>query len=83
VGLAAPGGRLLTRATNAAGPIRQAGRRLHLSPTKPEVGSRYTDSGQAHDDNGLKHRPADEVRPVLIPPELVAILRCIRGHLGW
>jgi integrase len=48
---------------------------LHLARTTPEVGKRYTDSGQLHDDKGLKHRPDDEVRPVLIPPELVAILR--------
>jgi integrase len=48
---------------------------LHLARTAPEVGKRYTDSGQLHDDKGLKHRPDDEVRPVPIPPELVAILR--------
>jgi integrase len=38
------------------------------------------DSGQAHDDKGLKHRAADEVRPVPIPPELVAILG---DHIDW
>ncbi len=48
--------------------------RLYLSRTTPEVGSRYTDSGQVHDDKGLKHWPADEIRPVPIPPELVVIL---------
>jgi integrase len=41
---------------------------LHLARTTPEVGKRYTDSGQLHDDKGLKHRPDDEVRPVPIPP---------------
>jgi integrase len=39
------------------------------------VGKRYTDSGELHDSKGLKHRAVDEVRPVPIPPELVAILR--------
>ncbi|MEU7990470.1 hypothetical protein AB0B56_36975 [Streptosporangium canum] len=36
---------------------------------------RHSDSGQAHDDRGLKHRAEDEGRPVPIPPEPVAILR--------
>lgn len=39
------------------------------------MGKRYTDSGELHDSKGLKHRAVDEVRPVPIPPELVAILR--------
>src|SRR5215469_17080441 len=49
--------------------------RIHLSRTTPEVGRRYTDSGKLHDHKGLKHRSEDEVRPVPIPPELVAMLR--------
>jgi integrase len=48
--------------------------RLYLSETTPEVGRRYTDSGELHDLKGLKHRPDDEVRPVPIPPELVRML---------
>jgi len=48
--------------------------RLYVARTTPEVGKRYTDSGELHDEKGLKHRPDDEVRPVPIPPELVAIL---------
>jgi hypothetical protein len=36
--------------------------RLHLARTTPEVGKRYTDSGELHDDKGLKHRPDDEIR---------------------
>jgi integrase len=56
--------------------------RLHLTRTTPEVGKRYTNSGQLHDDKGLKHRPDDEVRPVPIPPELVAILRWHIGEFG-
>jgi hypothetical protein len=46
-----------------------------VARTTPEVGKRYTDSGELHDEKGLKHRPDDEVHPVPIPPELVAILR--------
>lgn len=49
--------------------------RIYVARTTPEVGKRYTDSGELHDEKGLKHRPDDEVRPVPIPPELVAILR--------
>jgi integrase len=49
--------------------------RLYVARTTPEVGKRYTDSGELHDEKGLKHRPDDEVRPVPVPPELVAILR--------
>jgi integrase len=55
---------------------------LHLARTAPEVGKRSTDSGQLHDDKGLKHRPDDEVRPVPIPPELVAILRWHIAEFG-
>ncbi|GLK07159.1 hypothetical protein GCM10017600_05640 [Streptosporangium carneum] len=49
--------------------------RLVLAKSKPQANKRWTDSGQAHDDRGLKHRAEDEGRPVPIPPELVAILR--------
>jgi integrase len=56
--------------------------RLHLTRTTPEVGKRYTASGELHDDNGLKHRPDDEIRPVPIPPELVQILRWHISEFG-
>jgi integrase len=56
--------------------------RIYLSRTAPEVGKRYTDSGDLHDHKGLKHRPADEVRPVPIPPELVVILRWHLDEFG-
>ena len=46
-----------------------------LSKSKPQANKRWTDSGEAHDDRGLKHRAQDEGRPVPIPPELVTILR--------
>jgi integrase len=56
--------------------------RLHLTRTAPEVGKRYTDSGELHDDKGLKHRPDDEIRPIPIPPELAEILRWHLGEFG-
>lgn len=46
-----------------------------LHRTRPSVGKLWTDSGETHDDRGLKNRPVEEVRPVPIPPQLVAILR--------
>ncbi|MGV9598711.1 hypothetical protein ACWDR1_18780 [Streptosporangium sandarakinum] len=49
--------------------------RLILAKSKPQANKKWTDSGKAHDDRGLKHRARDEGRPVPIPPELVAILR--------
>ncbi|MDI1466368.1 site-specific integrase [Catellatospora sp. KI3] len=49
--------------------------RLTLERNRPEVGRAWTDSGDVHDDRGLKHRGDDEPRMVPIPPELVEILR--------
>ncbi|WP_367835286.1 tyrosine-type recombinase/integrase [Streptomyces rochei] len=46
-----------------------------LNRTRPSVGKQWTDSGETHDDRGLKNRPVEEVRLVPIPPQLVAILR--------
>ncbi|MGD1224972.1 tyrosine-type recombinase/integrase [Streptomyces krungchingensis] len=46
-----------------------------LNRTRPSVGKRWTDSGETHDDRGLKNRPAEEVRLVPIPPQLVVIIR--------
>ncbi|MFE2513917.1 tyrosine-type recombinase/integrase [Streptomyces mirabilis] len=48
---------------------------LRLKETRPRSGSAWTDSGEAHDRRGLKHRSRKAVRPVPIPPELVALLR--------
>ncbi|WP_344979226.1 tyrosine-type recombinase/integrase [Streptosporangium fragile] len=48
---------------------------LTLERTKPQSNKRFTDSGETHDDRGLKHRHRKETREVPIPPELVAILR--------
>ncbi|TQJ90015.1 tyrosine-type recombinase/integrase [Streptomyces sp. SLBN-31] len=46
-----------------------------LHRTRPSVGRQWTDSGQTHDDRGLKNRPVEELRLVPIPPQLVTILR--------
>ncbi|WP_244190426.1 tyrosine-type recombinase/integrase [Streptomyces caeruleatus] len=43
--------------------------------TLPQAGKRWTDSKRAHDERGLKSRPADDTRPVPLPPELVALWR--------
>ncbi|MBN1174648.1 MAG: tyrosine-type recombinase/integrase [Micromonosporaceae bacterium] len=48
--------------------------RLVLERSCPTSGKRYTDSGQLHDERGLKHRGDTEARIVPIPPELVGIL---------
>ncbi|MEU6744556.1 tyrosine-type recombinase/integrase, partial [Streptosporangium sandarakinum] len=48
---------------------------LTLETTRPESNKRYTDSGEANDERGLKHRGSKATRRVPIPPELVAILR--------
>ncbi|SEO22268.1 tyrosine-type recombinase/integrase [Actinacidiphila rubida] len=46
-----------------------------LHRTRPIVGKQWTDSGESHDDRGLKNRPAEAVRRVPIPPHLVTVLR--------
>ncbi|WP_174564894.1 tyrosine-type recombinase/integrase [Actinomadura chibensis] len=49
--------------------------RLMLAGSKPSVGTEWTDSGEYHDDRGLKGRSRKAKRPVPIPPQLVRILR--------
>jgi integrase len=49
--------------------------RLVLHRTRPQAGKKWTDSGQNHDDRGLKSRPPGDVRIVPIPPPLVSIWR--------
>lgn len=56
--------------------------RLTLAKSRPQAGKRWTDSGQVHDDRGLKHRAEDEPRGVPIPPALVKILREHIERLG-
>ncbi|MEV4947288.1 site-specific integrase, partial [Streptomyces sp. NPDC053755] len=46
-----------------------------LHRTRPSVGKQWTDTGESHDDRGLKNRPAEDVRRVPIPPQLVSIFR--------
>lgn len=48
--------------------------RLDLTSSEPRAGQDWTDDGDARDARGLKHRSADEVRSVPIPPMLVKIL---------
>jgi integrase len=48
--------------------------RLVLVKSRPGPGKLYTDSGETHDDKGLKRRPVGDKRVVPIPPELVSIL---------
>ncbi|MFI6498701.1 tyrosine-type recombinase/integrase [Nonomuraea typhae] len=48
---------------------------ITLIKTRPQSGTRYTDTGRSFDERGLKHRKESEDRVVPIPPELVAILR--------
>ncbi|WP_174552413.1 tyrosine-type recombinase/integrase [Microtetraspora niveoalba] len=49
--------------------------RLLVDVSRPEVNTQWTDTGDAHEERGLKHRGRDDVRPVPIPPSLVKILR--------
>src|SRR5258708_14495231 len=56
--------------------------RLTLETSRPEVNRRWTDTASAHEERGLKHRPAQESRRVSIPPELVGILRAHVGAFG-
>lgn len=48
---------------------------LRLRESRARSGTAWTDSGEAHDRRGLKHRFRKAVRHVPIPPELVALLR--------
>ncbi|MEU4697391.1 tyrosine-type recombinase/integrase [Nonomuraea dietziae] len=55
---------------------------LTLEVTRPSSGKQWTDSGDVHDERGLKQREERAVRPVPIPPELVAILRAHLEEFG-
>ncbi|MFE7836714.1 tyrosine-type recombinase/integrase [Streptomyces sp. NPDC057474] len=46
---------------------------LHI--TRPQAGKKWTDTGNLHDERGLKSRPPGDTRPVPLPPELVALWR--------
>lgn len=47
---------------------------LTLRETRPVSGKKWTDTGERHEQRGLKSREAAEDRPVPIPPPLVAML---------
>jgi integrase len=47
---------------------------ITLAKSRPEVSKQWTDSGETHGERGLKHRAADDVRIIPIPPVLVQIL---------
>ncbi|MEV4079923.1 hypothetical protein ACGFJC_44650 [Nonomuraea fuscirosea] len=49
--------------------------RFLIDVSRPEVNRQWTDTGDTHEERGLKHRGRDDVRPVRIPPILVKILR--------
>ncbi|MDX3236124.1 hypothetical protein PV392_10595 [Streptomyces sp. ME03-5709C] len=48
---------------------------LRLRESRARSGTAWTDTGEAHDRRGLKHRPRKTVRAVPISPQLVAMLR--------
>ncbi|WP_260462594.1 site-specific integrase [Streptomyces sp. TRM72054] len=49
--------------------------RLIVHRTRPQAGRRWTDTGEYHDDRGLKNRPPGDIRVVPLPPYLVALWR--------
>ncbi|MBF9135381.1 tyrosine-type recombinase/integrase [Plantactinospora sp. S1510] len=69
-----PGEALALREQDCHLPAKGWGR-LTLVGSRPRSGKRWTDSGEAHDKRGLKHRAETEPRGVPIPPDLVSILR--------
>ncbi|MFI1013023.1 tyrosine-type recombinase/integrase [Streptomyces sp. NPDC020965] len=48
---------------------------LLVHTAQPEVGSRWTDTGEVHEERGLKGRAEGDTRPVPAHPTLVAVLR--------
>lgn len=56
--------------------------RLDLTTTATRAGRAWTDTGEAHDVRGLKHRATGDVRPVPIPPELVKLLNAHIREVG-
>ncbi|MCO6004498.1 tyrosine-type recombinase/integrase [Actinoallomurus purpureus] len=60
----------------------QGSGKLMLSGSRPEVNTRWTDSGSTHEQRQLKHRSRKDVRVVPIPPVLVGILRTHIAEFG-
>lgn len=55
---------------------------LLLGNSAPRTGRAWTDSGKSRERRGLKHRAANDTRPVPAHPELVEILSGHLGHFG-
>jgi integrase len=55
---------------------------LTLEKSRPAAGKRYPDSGEVHDERGLKHPGKEESRTVPIPTELVTIIRAHIERFG-
>lgn len=55
---------------------------LTLRETRPVSGKKWTDTGERHEQRGLKSREAAEDRPVPIPPTLVTMLRAHVNEFG-
>jgi len=54
---------------------------ITLAKNRPEANIRWTNSHDAHEERGLKHRAATDVRLIPVPPVLVRILLAhIKGH---
>ncbi|WP_169983531.1 tyrosine-type recombinase/integrase [Microbispora sp. H10836] len=47
---------------------------ITLEKARPQANKRWTNSGETHDERGLKHRAKDDTREIPIPQVLVAIL---------
>ncbi|WP_433425955.1 tyrosine-type recombinase/integrase [Microtetraspora malaysiensis] len=52
---------------------------ITLEKERPQANKRWTNSGETHDERGLKHRASDDTREIPIPPVLVVTLR---EHIG-
>jgi integrase len=48
---------------------------ITLAKSRPEVNTKWSNTGDTHEERGLKHRAATDVRIVPIPPVLVTILQ--------
>ncbi|GAA3409134.1 tyrosine-type recombinase/integrase [Streptosporangium vulgare] len=48
---------------------------ITLEKARPQANKRWTNSGETHDERGLKHRAQDDTREIPIPPLFVEILR--------
>jgi hypothetical protein len=49
--------------------------RIELAASASHAGTAWTDNGTVRQERGLKHRAVHETRTILVPPELVRLLR--------